>query len=176
MKWWLKTIFIISIALNIGVVAAVAYRAANPPRRMFETPEQKLKKARFYWKKILKLTPEQSKEIEKLWVEQQKISREYTVKLSAQRKKMIELFKNDSVDTDTLKNHFTEINNIRAEMGDRLSQNLLTQRGILTHEQREKFIRIISDHLFPEQDRPGGPFKGGFQKGKQPPKPFENEK
>lgn len=140
MKLYLKIILIFSIALNIGVLAAIGYNIKHSPFR----------KAEMEVNKRLELTPEQKKIMDKSKMQIGKSVIASHIKLNQHRKIVLELFRAESPDKKAILMELKKVNEIRDEMSRNMIDHLLLMHKTLTPEQREKFLKMTEKAIFQE--------------------------
>jgi Spy/CpxP family protein refolding chaperone len=160
-KKYFKFILIFSLALNIGVIAAVSYHVARTPNRRMLSPEHRINYAQKFWKEKLNLNADQLKELEKLFKEQWEIKHAAMQKISAHRAKIFDQFQLDAPDQKVISGELAEIHLIMSELLNQLTDHLFKVKGILTPDQRKEFLKFISDRFlfepgFENMAPPGG--------------------
>lgn len=160
----LKLLLIFSLTLNLGVIGAVGFHAAKPPYKKFSSPENRMKYANNYWSKQLNLTPEQSEKIKKSSRDRMNISKDYYIKINEHRRKLIELFKQEELNRESIANEIEEINKIRDEHSKKIIDHLIEHKNILTPEQRAKYFSFLANRMFQEEQYLG--IGGSHHKGK----------
>ncbi len=149
-----KIILIFSLALNIGVLSAVAYHIVKRPMKRWESPEYRMKRARVFWEDKLNLTPQQSDKIDELWHKRMQMSVPYIEKMRNHRIKLLELFNSENPDREKILEEIKEMNSIRSELSEKVIDMLLNQNEFLTPEQRAIYFRFMAERFLNEGEPP----------------------
>jgi len=150
-KKTLSWLLIFSIIVNISTIATFSYHRWYKPKN--KTYLAQSERHRESLSKKLGLTEEQSAKIRELktnfWKEIKPLKNE----LSRERSEFVEILKQDSVNTEEVNRKIDKISEIQRQMQHKTVENLLKHKSILTPEQSEKFISIMTRRMHMDESK-----------------------
>ena len=143
--------FILSLGINIGVLATIGYNRLEKSCQGGDAEKERHAAMSFLIKE-LDLSPAQEKEIESLRKSLEPKVEEIRIKLREKRVQLFNLLKESQAEYEKINNQLSEIKSLQTEIEKMAIANLLQEKKILSPEQQEKFFSIILKRLFHEED------------------------
>jgi len=143
--------FILSLGINIGVLATIGYNRLEKSCPGGDAEKERHAAMSFLIKE-LDLSPAQEKEIESLRKSLEPKVEEIRIKLREKRVQLFNLLKESQAEYEKINNQLSEIKSLQTEIEKMAIANLLQEKKILSPEQQEKFFSIILKRLFHEED------------------------
>ena len=159
-KRTLLWLLIISLVINISTLGTFGYY------RWIRTGKEKrvesYRRHKDFWNKKLGINEEQSAKMEELRKEFFEELKPLMEEIKAKREELVVLIKQDSISIELVNEKIEQISAIETDIHKKAIANLLKHRAILTKEQTDKLIDMVTNRMFGlEERRPrhGGPDK-----------------
>ena len=141
--------FVFLIIVNIAAISRISYRRIEHYCKFRRT--ENCERQHFLQRK-LELSENQTVEMQRLT---QQLSTEIDSMKSSlykSQKEMIELFHESAIDTLKLREISVKIDLLQSKMRNQVIDYIIEQKKILSHEQQNLFIDLLSQYLLPEQN------------------------
>lgn len=142
----LTWLLIFSVILNISTIVTFSYfrwiKPGTAPAPAFRSPF----KGPLH--EHLGLTESQYKQIHELRQNLMKDISPLRIQISLERRELIEALKPDTVDVEKVKGQVDRISDLQKQIQQQTITNLLQHQSILTKEQREKFISVMTQKMY----------------------------
>jgi len=162
---WLIMVLIFSVAVNAAALITIGYqwsrhRGRHEPlsRPPFSQSHREMLQRR------LNLTEDQAQKVKNA---QEQVAKEMDTMrktLRSKRGELVHLLREPHPDRTEIDSLLVEISALQADLERRIVDMLLNLKGVLTPEQREKFLSLIDRHLREDTGPmgPGRPGRRGF--------------
>lgn len=142
----LKFILLVSLALNISVIAAAGYFYYKQSEYWISPFGKKMERNRFIFEE-LSLSPEHLKEMKARAMQFRSEIDRRQHEITQKRKELITLMRSDTPDIKSINAVISGISGLQGDMQRKIALHILEEKALLDKSQQKKFLDLIENAM-----------------------------